>query len=560
MLAGIDVGGTYTDGVLLSTQGEVLAFAKVPTQPGAILDSLLCCLDQLIVRTGGKGISRVGISTTLLTNAILQANLAKTALIVVPGPGLRQGLYPFGITPLVLSGGIDFRGREVIPLNVPEIRDTCKNLTAQGYVGAAIAGKFAQRNNIHELALETQLHENCPGLSVKLSHRVRGGLNFPRRANTVYLAAATDKLYRDFVEMVQQALWQRGIKAPFYILKADGGTVPGGVHFENPVDCIYSGPAASLLGVTALMAAPETTVVMDIGGTTTDLGLVLGREPLTASHGAQIGSFKTLVRSFAVNSLPIGGDTLVKVVGGKIKLTTERLGAAYCIGGPGPTPTDALRYLGHMDYGCGEKAATAMASLANQANCSPVDAANEIVEQAVENICRGVKTMIAQWENEPAYRVWEVLNPHRITSFSVTGVGGAAKGLVPLVAERLNTTWHLPKFALVANAIGAALARPTFSLSLRVDTAQGVYSIPQAGIQKRWTFGPGILEKARELLQQHFGAHAGYLGVPAQDMEIVREESFNLVRGYKTEGKIVELEMSLKAAVLFGLREERQDE
>ena len=149
----------------------------------------------------------------------------------------------------------------------------------------AIVGKFSQRNNAHELGVEKIFGEVCPGLDMAVGHRVSGRLNFPRRAATTILTLATKDRFRDFAGEMEQSLRQRNIKAPIFLLKADGGTLLLERSIETPVETIFSGPAASTMGVVALAPKGHTAVVVDIGGTTTDLALILNGRPLLSKPG-----------------------------------------------------------------------------------------------------------------------------------------------------------------------------------------------------------------------------------------------------------------------------------
>ncbi len=559
MLIGIDVGGTYTDGVAVNEEGEILAVAKYPTLRDNLLESLTGCLDQVMSGLSPLQVKRVSVSTTLLTNAVLQDKLEKTALLVIPGPGLDPTVLPFGVRPNVVAGAIDFRGRELAPVQPAQVKSLLMELIEAGHSGVAVAGKFAQRNNSHELKVESYALEHYPGLRVELSHRLCGSLNFPRRANTTYLTASSRTLFRHFLDQLEAGIRTRGITAPLYVLKADGGTLPLAAAARTPVETVYSGPAASVLGVLALLPEAETAVVMDIGGSTTDLGLILDGKPLLSSRGAEIGLFKTQVHSFAVTSANVGGDTPVEVVGGRINLGERRCGPAYCLGGSAPTPTDALRYLGLCEHGSLELAREGMESLASSLAVAPPEAARAVMEQVVERIATSFRQMVQCWEDEPAYRVWEVLHPHRMKRFKIFGVGGAAQGITPLVAEQLEAQWEAPEIGRVANALGAALAVPTFSCSLRADTGAGLYSIAETGVQLPWPNGRGGMEQARNLLSKHFRQRAWELGLTAAAGEITREEVFNVVRDSVTEGRIIEIGMELKAGVMTRVKgEERQ--
>ena len=141
------------------------------------------------------------------------------------------------------------------------------------------------------------------------------------------------------------------------------GTLPFEQAAKKPVETIFSGPAASTLGVLALTPPGQTSVVLDVGGTTTDLALILSGRPLLASRGARIEQRLTHVRAFATKSVALGGDSILKAWNGSIRILPWRAGPAYCLGGPEPTPTDALRHAGLTDIGAATRAGEAMRQL-----------------------------------------------------------------------------------------------------------------------------------------------------------------------------------------------------
>ena len=173
-------------------------------------------------------------------------------------------------------------------------------------------------NSGREILLMNSLLRKSSGKFIRsvnwnLGNKLSGKLNFPRRVATTMLAAASRDRYKEFFEKIKKALDERNIRAPVYILKADGGTLPIEKSMEFPVETIFSGPAASTIGALALTPENETSVVVDIGGTTTDLALILSGKPLLASKGAKLGGFLTQVRAFAVRSIAVGGDSIVRI-------------------------------------------------------------------------------------------------------------------------------------------------------------------------------------------------------------------------------------------------------
>jgi N-methylhydantoinase A len=311
MLIGIDVGGTTTDAVLIRN-GEVCSTAKVSTHPGNLLKSLLEALDAITGDISPEQLERVVLSTTVITNLIAEGKTDRVALLLIPGPGINPASYTFPDS-FYLDGAIDYRGREIHPLDEAEVKENVNRIRELEFLRAAVISKFGQRNPSHELRIEEIFGEMYPGCKLELGHKVSGKLNFPRRIATTMLASSTRDRYQEFVKEVRKALEERKIRAPIYILKADGGTLPIEKSIDFPVETIFSGPAASTIGALALTPKEGTSVVVDIGGTTTDLALILSGKPLLASKGAKLGGFLTHVRSFAVRSLAVGGDSVVRV-------------------------------------------------------------------------------------------------------------------------------------------------------------------------------------------------------------------------------------------------------
>lgn len=541
MYIGVDVGGTYTDAVLLE-KGFVRAMAKVPTRAD-LLSSLLEAFDR-IIRQGVplELIKRVVFSTTMITNLIAEKKYDRVGLIIMPGPGLSNNTYNFPRDTYVIPGAIDYRGREIIPVDLTRVDQTLDALAGKNYRKIAVVGKFSSRNNAHEVQVAKCIREKFPDWHCELGHKVAGQLNFPRRVMSTYLAAATREKYQLFIRSVQEALARRNIQAPVFILKADGGTLPLAHSPEVAIETVFSGPAASTLGVQALTPAGETAVVVDIGGTTTDLALILSGQPLLSSRGARVNDYLTHVRTLAVKSVPIGGDSAVDRVGKDIIVYSERMGEPYCLGGPLPTPTDALRVLGLTILGDEKRAREAMLMLGGPLRLSNEEVARRIVSFVCETIAREITLMFTRWEQEPAYRVWEVLQKKKVRPSTVVGVGGGAAGFITQIAARLGCSPIIPPYAPVANAIGAAVARPTLQVSLRVDTEQAFYTVLEEGYQEKLKlpFDEGkALELAKSWLLKRIAKYG--LEQELKEIEVTRREVFNVVRDWVTVGRLYDV-------------------
>ncbi|WP_369424858.1 hydantoinase/oxoprolinase family protein [Methanothrix sp.] len=557
MFVGIDVGGTTTNAALVDGN-KVVKTAIGPTDHQEILGSLLRTMDRLIEGIDVERIERVVLSTTLITNLIAEGKADRVGLVLIPGPGVNPRDYRFRTEPVILEGAVDYRGREIAPLRDDQIKAAAQSLADQGYRKVAVVGKFCQRNHDHEMHIREIFSKAAPAIEVEMGHMVSGRLNFPRRAATTLLTLATRDHYRRFAEQAERAIRERGIKAPIYILKADGGTLPLEKSLDRPVETIFSGPAASVMGVMALTPEGQTSVVIDIGGTTTDLALILSGKPLLSSKGAKIEDMLTHVRAFAVRSIGIGGDSVVRVSNGKITVGPDRAGPAFALGGPEPTPTDALMVLGLTNLGDMALARKGIGIIARALGCSTEDAARMIVDTVVDRIVDTVNMMFLEWEQEPAYRIWELLQRTKARPQNVVGVGGASPPLVPLVAKRLNAVAIIPEHAPVANAIGAAVARPTMTLSLRIDTERGMYTVEEDGTLGEAKGRNLSLEGAQEMARRLLRERAERFGIQdyADEAEVVESEVFNMVRGWSTVGKLIDVRMEIPAGIITSWRGE----
>lgn len=561
MLIGIDVGGTTTDAVLIRN-GEVCSTAKVATEPGNLLNSLLEALDTISRDIPLEQLERVVFSTTVITNLIAEGKSDRVALLLIPGPGINPASYTFPDS-FYLKGAMDYRGREIQLLDAAEVRETVSLIREMGFSGAAVVSKFGQRNPSHELMIEEIFREIYPECKLELGHKVSGKLNFPRRIATAMLASATRDRYKEFIEKVIKALEERNIKAPVYILKADGGTLPIKKSIEFPVETIFSGPAASTIGALALTPKGETSVVVDIGGTTTDIALILSGKPLLASKGAKLGGFLTHIRAFAVRSIAVGGDSVVRVAdsinGTKvISVGPERAGPAYCMGGDETTPTDALKVLGLIEVGNLERARETIAATASRLGKSEIETASFIVDKTTQMITEAVNEMFLEWEQEPAYRIWEVLQEKKARPQNVVGIGGGARGLTEGIAEKLDAKPVIPEYSEVGNAIGAAVARSTLTLNLHIDTEQKIYSVAEEGeivslnVTAIGNFNKMGSSEAEALASELLRKRAESFGISeySDEAEIVNSEVFNVVNGWYTVGRLFDVDMQIPAGLI----------
>lgn len=548
MLLGIDVGGTFTDAVLLDNKAggnvaQVLAQAKVPTTHEDVLQCLLAALDAVLpqVEAAASKLERVVISSTIVTNALTEHKLDPVLLAVITGPGMNiKGHVP--VTPYYLSGYVDHRGKVTAQINWTKHRDL---LNKKGSGVCAVSGKFAVRDPQLEFQAEHELTK-CGYKKVFLGSELSGELNFVRRTNSAYFAAQVYTLFQKFSQRITRALTERGINAPVHILKADGGTLPLEAAIQQPVEAVFTGPAASVLGIEALAAPAVNSISLDVGGTTTDIAFWEQGLPLMAKRGAVINGYPTAVRSFHMRSIGIGGDSRIhKLPDGSYQVGPEREGPAAAVGGSVATLSDALIVAGYVSFGDAARAQAAIAALGGE----PSAAARKIIASACAAIQATISEMLEEWAKQPVYTVDDVIKGTEFVPAQLIGVGGGAPGLIKALGELMQLPVDIPLGAMVANAVGAAVARPTLSAGLRADTTDNYYIIPESGRRERL---PGRFNKAvaEELLTSWLREQTAAWQLPDQETELISYEHFYTVHGYYDTGDIYSLRMQLKPGIL----------
>ena len=379
-----------------------------------------------------------------------------------------------------------------------------------------------------------------------MGSELSGELNFVRRTNSAYFAAQVYTLFQSFSHRITRALAERGIKAPVHILKADGGTLPLEVASEQPVEAVFTGPAASVLGIEALAAPLVNSISLDVGGTTTDIAFWEQGLPLMAKRGAVINGYPTAVRSFHMRSIGIGGDSRIhKLNDGSYQVGPEREGPAAAVGGSAATLSDALIVAGYVSFGDVARSKAAIAALGGK----PMLEAKKIIASACNTIQATIKEMLTEWAKQPVYTVDDVIKGTEFVPAQLIGVGGGAPGLIQALGEVMHLPVDIPLGAMVANAVGAAVARPTLSAGLRADTTDNYYIIPESGRRERLPrrFNKAVAE---ELLTSWLQEQTATWQLPDQETELISYEHFNTVHGYYDTGDIYSLRMQLKPGIL----------
>lgn len=565
MLLGLDVGGTFTDAVIIDGH-RVVATAKRRTTKDNLMNGIGEALDAVLEGNDTSNIEQVTLSTTVVTNTIVEEKEQVVDLYVITGPGRNvDDIFP--VEPIYLQGYTDHRGIVVERTPADAVRGIANMVQARsGTDLAAVSAKFGVRNPQEELSITEELKNTYHTISN--GSLLSGSLNFPRRTISAYFNSAVTPVFTVFKKNVEEALKVRNIIAPLHILKADGGSLPMEHMVSRPVETAFTGPAATVLGLSALgVIGNKHTVALDIGGTTTDISLWKHGKPLMTKNGVSIREYPSAVRSFAVTSVGIGGESVIRLKNGNLTVGPERVGPSVALGGIEPTLGDALIVLGHANYGDFNLASRALQDLAdaiqaalqsNNINTSnnqltliktASDVAKLILQNALETIQRGVDEVITVENKRPIYVVADIVNPDIFVPEHIVVVGGTAPSLGASIGEYMDLPITIPENAAVANAIGAALALSTIELTVHVDTKRRLLVIPELGIkQQNCTLkrAEQVVERAKEVLSEE----ALRLGLDtAQEIEVISIEDFPVVEGWQSMERLITVKVQLAAGV-----------
>lgn len=322
MRIGVDVGGTNTDAVLMDGRA-ILAWTKQPTSADVstgVADAIRTVLDDAGVAPDRVGAVMIG--TTHFTNALVQRDrLDRVGVLRLASPS-GEALPPLtgwpddlarriGGAVFLLPGGYEVDGREIAPFDADKVRAAAVALKAQGIGSIAITSAFAPVNASMETRAAAIVREVHPNAAVTLSGAI-GRIGFIERENAAILNAALAGLAATVVASFERALADLGIAAPLYISQNDGTLISAEQAAGFPVLAIGSGPTNSMRGA-AFLTGIEDAIVMDVGGTTTDIGVLAGGFPRESSIAVDIGGVRTNFRMPDILAIGLGGGTRVRL-------------------------------------------------------------------------------------------------------------------------------------------------------------------------------------------------------------------------------------------------------
>ncbi|MDI9394811.1 MAG: hydantoinase/oxoprolinase family protein [Euryarchaeota archaeon] len=307
---GIDAGGTYTDSILIrNSDGKVISSNKALTTYPDPLEGITKSVDGLD-QEKLKLVTLVSVSTTLATNTILEKTGYPVGLILI-------GNYDIPADSeienwIIVQGGHDSHGNEVAALDISAVESFVLELKDK--VSAfAVSSYFSVRNTEHELQVKALIQE-LTGLPVVCGHELAQSLGAYERGVTAYLNAQLLPVAESFLKTVVFEIKRRGLEPRIAMLRCDGSVVSVQEAMKKPIESVFSGPAASLLGASYL-SGNETCAVIDVGGTSTDVSLIHKGLPYLSENGAVVGGWQTKVRALRMETSAMGGDSHIWVQG-----------------------------------------------------------------------------------------------------------------------------------------------------------------------------------------------------------------------------------------------------
>jgi N-methylhydantoinase A/oxoprolinase/acetone carboxylase beta subunit len=436
---GIDVGGTNTDAVLID--GTRVVGAVKTTTTADVLAGVRTALSELLAQTVDDpgSVEAVVIGTTHFTNAVVERRALQRVGALRIGLPASASLPPFIDWPddlasivrgqvHMVEGGHEYDGRPIVPLDLSAIRDAARQMADAGLTSVGVTSIFSPLTAECEQEAERILKEEMPGASITLSHDL-GRIGLLERENVTLLNACLQDLARTTVAAFTEALRGSAITAPLYLTQNDGTIMRAETASRFPVWSFASGPTNSMRGA-AFLSGLEDGVVVDVGGTTTDIGYLKGGFPREANAAVEVGGVRTLFRMPDLLSIGLGGGT--KIEGTRIgpqSVGFRLLEKALIFGGDTLTATDIAGAAGRIDLG----------DRSRVANLSPEHVAHTLARMG---------EMIAEAVDRMKTEAGDV---------TLLAVGGGSF-LIPDQVDGCSEVIRVEHHA-VANAVGAAIAQ-----------------------------------------------------------------------------------------------------
>lgn len=457
---GVDIGGTFTDfcGWKRGQEGPVTTF-KVPSTPPNFEDGFRNGFERMLellpVQPGEAAYIFHG--TTVSTNAIIERTGGRIALFVTEGYrdllvlerlGVRNPLHLFEqrVSPLVPRGMVFEiaerllrEGRVRTPIDPAQVRHQVRQAIAAGATGFAVALLHSYADASHERAVAAIIREEAPGADVSLSAEIWPRPGEYERALLAVLNAFVRRRTGDYIGAIERYVEERLPGSQLFVTRSNGGAMAASEARDLPIHTLLSGPASGVTAVQYLggLMAEKNILTMDIGGTSTDISLIMDGQTLTSGR-AEVGDFPVVMPVTGVEAIGAGGGSIIHMDGPILRVGPRSAGArpgpaCFGHGGTQPTLTDAYLLSGYLPDGLlggaiGLDRAAAEAALRPIASALGTDvasAAEMAVRVATSNMEAGVLPFVARYG----------IDPEELT-LAVYGGGGALHG--PIFARELG--------------------------------------------------------------------------------------------------------------------------
>ena len=396
---GIDVGGTNTDAVLIDENLNVVADIKCPTT-GDIYDGILAALRTVLAQSGidRSQIKQAMLGTTQCTNAIVERkNLAPIGILRIGAPATlgippmvdwAEDISKIAVGSAVIGGGFEYDGKQLAPFDAEAAKKFFLEMKEKGVKSIAISCVFSTVRNDHELEAAALCREVMgEDVHVSISSEI-GSMGLIERENATILNAALWKVAERFTEGFAQSLADEGITNADVYLSQNDGTLMTMEHARRyPILTVACGPTNSIRGASYLSSL-QNAIVIDVGGTTTDLGVIQNGFPRESSVAVTIGGVRTNFRMPDVVSIGLGGGSIVREhADGSVTVGPDSVGyeitkKALVFGGDVLTATDIAVRLGMVELGDASKVAHIPEELAKKA----LAAIGTLVEDAIDSM------------------------------------------------------------------------------------------------------------------------------------------------------------------------------
>ncbi len=332
-LIGIDTGGTYTDAAVIAAHShQVIASAKALTTRGDLALGVREAMGKAVAALphgfDEKAISLVSVSTTMATNAVVEGHGSAVLSVLIGFDAkmvARCGIAAAfaGMPIAVIAGGHDHNGEESSALDEAALERAIAEHGSK-VEAFAVAAQFAVRNPEHEIRARDIVVART-GKPVSVSSELSSALDAPRRALTTALNARLIARISRLIDAVFRAMAEHRIGCPLMIVKGDGTLALAETVASRPIETVLSGPAASVVGAKWLSGS-ENFIMADMGGTTTDVGILQDGRPRVAEEGAEVGGWRTMVKAIDIKTVGLGGDSEVVIgVDGSLTVGPQRL-------------------------------------------------------------------------------------------------------------------------------------------------------------------------------------------------------------------------------------------